>query len=68
MNLETWLLYGLRLWLAGVMRLGQVLLQVGPFGLAGAGFTGWQLTQRPPTRAPRRWEEVAADGPAFILR
>ncbi len=68
MNLETFLLYSMRLWLAGVMHLGQVLLQVGPFGLAGAGFAGWQLMQRPASRTPRRWEEVAADGPAFILR
>ncbi len=68
MNVETLLLYGLRLWLAGGMHLGQFLLQVGPFVLAGAGFAGWWLTQRPAPRAPRRWEEVATDGPAFILR
>ena len=65
MTLETLLTYGLRLWLAGLLHIGWFLIQIGPFGLAGAGFAGWQMAHAEPS-APRPAGE--SDLPPFTLR
>lgn len=67
MTLETILTYALRLWLAGLLHIGIVLIQVGPFGLAGLGFGGWLLAHADPQPRPAgAVNETPA--PAFTLR
>jgi hypothetical protein len=70
MNIETILIYALRLWLAGALYTGNFLVQIGPFILAGLGFTGWLWAQREPTvRRPRATQAGEAKvPPRFVLR
>ena len=70
MKLETLLIYGLRLWLAGAMYTGVFLVQVGPFVLAGLGFAGWQGAQSGGTRQQRsrKSRTTAPDETWFTLR
>lgn len=72
MTLETLLTYGLRLWLAGLLHTGGFLLRVGPFGLAGAGFAGWQMAHAEPSSSSHSpagaSDESAEQAPAFTLR
>lgn len=70
MNIETILIYALRLWLAGALFTGVFLVQVGPFILAGVGFAGWLWAQREPTARRRRTTQAGETDvpPKFVLR
>jgi hypothetical protein len=45
MDLEIVIRFGVRLWLAGSIYLGALLVRAGPFALAAAGFLAWLLSQ-----------------------
>ena len=70
MNIETILIYALRLWLAGALYTGAFLVHSGPFALAGAGFAGWLWAQWEPAarqRGDTQTGETEA-APKFVLR
>ena len=74
MTLETFLTYALRLWWAGALYTGVLLVRIGPFVLAALGFVGWQWTQkgaavrRPRKKTAATTADAAPDAPAFTVR
>jgi hypothetical protein len=55
MDLETVIRFGVRLWLAGAVYLGALLVRAGPFALPAAGFLAWLLSQ-----TGQRWKGGAS--------
>lgn len=58
----------LRIWLAGTMAIGDLLLQVGPFIGALAGWVGWIATQHKPAAGRGQTKSDATEAPRFTMR
>jgi ABC-type Fe3+ transport system substrate-binding protein len=55
MDLEIVIRFGVRLWLAGAVYVGTLLVRAGSFALTAAGFLAWLLSQ-----SGQRWKGGAS--------